>query len=101
MITTNRSPIRASAVVARVRFLEAPVSGARRGVLGELYPWRAGIGLVEESEPIPFNLIVPELRFVTNKRYWGLHLKGHALRRLDPPDARTLREALAAGMTLR
>ena len=54
---------------------------------GETFPWRVKIKPIKIfDKPIEFKLLIPKLKFITNKRRWSIHLMGKAMRRIPEDD---------------
>ena len=58
---------------------------------GEIFPYRIKIAPVKiPKKPISFKKLVPELKFITNKKRWSLHLLGGAMRVIPKEDYETI-----------
>jgi predicted RNA-binding protein len=54
---------------------------------GETFPWRVKIKPIKIfDKPVEFKLLIPKLNFITNRKKWGGHLMGKAMREISEDD---------------
>jgi len=52
------------------------------------------------NEPMSFIELIEKLKFIKNRRYWGGHLMGKAMRLIPEEDYQTIRKAIIRNKTL-
>ncbi|MFA4877048.1 MAG: EVE domain-containing protein [Methanoregula sp.] len=53
----------------------------------EIFPYRIKLKTKNIfKEPIEFKSLVPKLNFIKNKEFWGLHIRGRAMRSITEED---------------
>ena len=61
------------------------------GMRNEVFPLRIKLKPVEIfSKPVDFKSLIPELKFITNKKKWSGHLMGKAMREIPEEDYRLI-----------
>lgn len=62
-----------------------------KGIGDEIFPFRIKLMPVDVfKEPIEFKSLTPQLKFITNKKKWGGHLMGKAMRPIPKEDFETI-----------
>jgi len=64
-----------------------------KGMGNETFPLRIKVKPVDIfKEPVEFKLLIPQLKFITNKKKWSGHLMGKAMRPIPKEDFAVIRK---------
>jgi len=74
-----------------------PIFSSEGFKAGEVFPHRVRLEpVLVPPEPVPFEPLVPVLKFIKNKVKWTGHLRG-AMRPIPEEDYKSIKAALEAG----
>jgi predicted RNA-binding protein len=71
----------------------------QKGMVNETFPLRIKLKPVKIlKKPVEFKPLIPEMRFITNKKKWSGHLIGKAMRTIPEEDFELIRNRLKDDM---
>ena len=71
----------------------AKIFNTPKGMGNETFPLRIKLKSVDIfKQPVPFKPLIPQLKFITNKKKWSGHLMGKAMREIPEEDFKAIKQ---------